>query len=125
MYDYLFSDFGVHKRMLQSQPFSTGSCSESCRCYHHNQSLDRDGRWGYTNGCFTHNLSQLGRIQSRVAVIITINPWVVTVVGVHKRMLQSQPFSTGSCSESCRCYHHNQSLDRDGRWGTLHVCRPP
>ena len=81
MYDYLFSDFGVHKRMLQSQPFSTGSCSESCRCYHHNQSLDRDGRWGYTNGCFTHNLSQLGRVQSRVAVIITINPWVVTVVG--------------------------------------------
>ena len=34
------------------------------------------------------------------------------------RMFESQPFSTESCSESRRCYHHHQCLNRDGRWGT-------
>ena len=141
---------GVHKRMFESQPFSTESCSESRRCYHHHQCLNRDGRWGtqtdvrvttflngvlfrvapllsspsmpeswrslgYTNGCSSHNLSQRSPVQSRAAVIITINAWIVTVVGVHKRMFESQPFSTESCSESRRCYHHHQCLNRDGR----------
>ena len=73
---------------------------------------------GYTNGCSSRNLSQRSPVQSRAAGIITINAWIVTVVGVHKRMFESQPFSTESCSESRRCYHHHQCLNRDGRWGT-------